>query len=36
MDYVIEHKSVKADDSITLRMAKGGGFAISLKPTNKR
>lgn len=36
MDYVIEHKSVKADDSITLRMAEGGGFAISLKSTNKR
>lgn len=36
MDYVIEHESIKADDSITLRMAEGGGFAISLKPTNKR
>jgi alpha-glucosidase len=31
MDYAIENKSVKADNSLTIRMAEGGGFAISIK-----
>lgn len=30
-DYVIEKKEVTADDSLSIRMAAGGGFALSLR-----